>query len=216
MKSVITLIKKEALIEWRTMHTLVSVLLYVACTVFALYMMIGHPDNKLWNALFWVAQLFVIVNAVGKSFIQENSNRNRYYYTIVAPWQYILAKILYNIAFVSILALLSLFTFTLLLGNIIQDWIGYYSIALLGSGSLSVLFTFLSAIAAQAQQGAAMTAILGFPIAIPLILLISNVSVSSVTAVSIEGYWGIILMVFSLTILMLALALILFPFLWTE
>jgi heme exporter protein B len=42
--------------------------------------------------------------------------------------------------------------------------------------SLSLVFTFLAAIAARAQQSAALMAILGFPLVIPQLLLLSKIS----------------------------------------
>lgn len=216
MNQVFHLIKKEFLLEWRSLHTLVSILLYIACTVFALYMMVGQPEALIWNALFWVSQLFIIVNAVAKSFIQEGSVRQRYYYSIVAPWQFILSKLIYNMLFIMVLAILTLLTFILLLGNVINEPILYFSIAILGTAALSVLFTFLTAIAAQAQQGAAMTAILGFPLAIPMILILSKLSTAAVAQVVQEGNWHLIGLVGLLLLIMLLLSIILFPFLWGE
>ena len=60
----ITLVKKDLLIEWRQKHTLFGVILYVGATVFVVYMMSGQPETKIWNALFWLTQLFVAVNSV--------------------------------------------------------------------------------------------------------------------------------------------------------
>jgi hypothetical protein len=79
MTPLVSLIKKDLLMEWRQKHTLFGVLLYVGATVFVVYMMSGQPDAKIWNALFWLTQLFVSANSVAKSFLQEHHNRFRYY-----------------------------------------------------------------------------------------------------------------------------------------
>ena len=96
VQKIITLIRKEATIEWRQKHTLFGVLLYVGSTVFAVYMMNGQPDPKVWNALFWLIQLFVTVNSVAKSFLQESQARYRYYFSIVAPGTFMASKLIYN------------------------------------------------------------------------------------------------------------------------
>ena len=97
LPKILTLIRKEATIEWRQKHTLFGVLLYVGSTVFAVYMMNGQPEPKVWNALFWLIQLFVTVNSVAKSFLQESQARYRYYYSIVSPSVFMASKLLYNI-----------------------------------------------------------------------------------------------------------------------
>src|SRR5689334_3288385 len=116
-QQLISLVKKDILIEWRQKHTLFGVLLYVGATVFVIYMMSGQPEAKIWNALFWITQLFVAVNSVAKSFLQEHANRFRYYFTIVKPGTFLLAKMIYSTTLLLLMSLLSLFLFTLMLGN---------------------------------------------------------------------------------------------------
>lgn len=216
MQQVWTLLRKEWLIEWRSMHTFVATLLYIASTVFAIYMMTGQPESLVWNALFWIAQLFIIVNAAAKNFQQESKARFRYYYTIVAPWQFMLSKILYQLVYILSISVLTVILFLVLLGNVLQDAILFYSIALLGTATLSVLFTFLSAIAGQTNQGAAMATILGFPLAIPIILVVSKLSVAAVSQIMQIGQWSMIGTIVLLLFLMIALSVILYPFLWHD
>ena len=87
-----TLIYKDLVLEWRQKHTFYGVLLYVGATVFLVYMMSGQPEANIWNALFWITQLFIAVNSVAKSFLQEHPNRFRYYYTIVKQINFLMEK----------------------------------------------------------------------------------------------------------------------------
>lgn len=107
LHKITSLIKKDILIEWRQKHTLYGVVLYVGATVFAVYMMNGQPESKSWNALFWLTQLFVSVNSVAKSFLQEPAHRFRYYFTIVHPVDFLLAKMFYSIILMIIMNLVS-------------------------------------------------------------------------------------------------------------
>lgn len=211
-----TLIKKDFLLEWRQKHTLFGVMLYVGCTVFVLYMMAGQPERRIWNALFWIAQLFVTVNTVAKSFLQERETRMRYYFTLVKPAQYMLGKMVYSLVLMTVMMFISLLLFHLLLGNPVQRPWRFTGVALLGTSSLTLLFTFLSAIAAQARQNAALMAILGFPIAIPLLMILSQLSLGTVSDVAQEGMGQLAWVLAGMDALIIALALILFPFLWKE
>src|ERR1700752_3180793 len=100
----ISLVKKDLLMEWRQKHTLFGVLLYVGATVFVVYMMNGQPEALVWNALFCLTQLFVAVNSVAKSFLQEHPHRFRYYYTLVKPATFFLAKVVYSIVLMMIMS----------------------------------------------------------------------------------------------------------------
>ncbi|MBL7717794.1 MAG: heme exporter protein CcmB [Flavipsychrobacter sp.] len=212
----ISLVRKDLLIEWRQKHTLFGVLLYVGSTVFVVYMMNGQPDAKVWNALFWLTQLFVAVNSVAKSFLQEPANRFRYYYTLVRPATFLLAKMVYSTLLMVLMSLASLVLFSVLLGWPLVQTSLFVLISMVGSISLSAVFTFLSAIAARANQNAALMAILGFPLVTPLLMILSNLAVKAIAPVYQPGWWSLALVLLLLDALVIVLGVVLFPFLWQE
>ncbi len=212
----ISLVKKDLLMEWRQKHTLFGVLLYVGATVFVVYMMSGQPEAKMWNSLFWLTQLFVAVNSVAKSFLQEHPNRFRYYFTLVKPATFLLAKMVYSIVLMFVMSLVSLLLYYLMLGWPLEQTGLFVVITLAGSLSLSAVFTFLSAIAARAQQNSALMAILGFPLVTPVLMILSKLAVKALGAVYFPGWWSIALVLVALDLLVIVLGIILFPFLWQE
>lgn len=212
----LSLVRKDLLIEWRQKHTLFGVLLYVGATVFVVYMMSGQPEAKIWNALFWLTQLFVAVNSVAKSFLQESRDRFRYYFSLVKPAHFLLAKMLYSVILLLVMSLVSLFLFSVMLGNPLAQTGLFIVVTAVGSLSLSIVFTFLSAIAARAGQNAALMAILGFPLVTPILMMLSNLALKAVTAVYQPGWWNLALVLLLLDALVLILGIILFPFLWQE
>jgi len=202
--------------EWRQKHTLFGVLLYVGATVFVVYMMSGQPEARTWNALFWLTQLFVAVNSVAKSFLQEHPNRFRYYFTLVKPTTFLLAKMSYSIILMCIMSMVSLFLYCIMLGWPLEQGALFIVITLVGSISLSAVFTFLSAIAARAQQNSALMAILGFPLVTPILMILSKLAIKALEPVYMPGWWGLALVLLSLDVLIIILGVILFPFLWQE
>lgn len=85
----------------------------------------------------------------------------------------------------------------------------------LGGWCLSLVFTFLAAIAAKANQNAAIMAILGFPIIIPQLLILMKVSNAVFSADTAIPTANILVLVASNGLVIL-LAIILFPFLWKD
>lgn len=215
-RHIITLIKKDLLLEIRQQYTFYGVLLYVASTIFVVYLTMGEPEETVWNALFWVIQLFVCVNAVAKSFLQDSRGRMLYYYSIAGARDYILSKLIFNALLMMSMTLLSLFVFTMLLGNPLVNVVQFIGISLLGGLGLSLIFTFLAAIAAKAQQQAALMAIMGFPIIIPQLLLLGKIAKTAFSSVVQAGLWQMVLLLVGLDILIILLAVILFPFLWKD
>jgi heme exporter protein B len=113
------------------------------------------------------------------------------------------------------MSLLSLLLFSLFLGDPIQKILPFIGLVLLGGWSLSLVFTFLAAIAAKAQQNAAIMAVLGFPLIIPQLLLLmrlSNAAFAPLLTIPISA----VLLLIALDAMVILLAFILFPFLWKD
>lgn len=211
-----TLFKKELLLEIRQQYSFYGILLYIASTIFVLYLAMGQPEYEIWNGLFWMIQLFACVNAVAKSFLSESKGRMLYFYSIAGAKDFIIAKLLFNVLLMAAMTLVSWVLFTLWLGNPIQNGWKFLGISLLGSVSLSLVFTFLSAIAARAQQNAALMAIMGFPLIITQLLLLMRISNIAFSDVIQAGLVNVILLIIAFDILVTALSIILFPFLWKD
>ena len=216
-KQIFALLKKDILLEFRQKHTFYGVLLYIASTIFVLYLSIDRPDANVWNGLFWVIQLFVCVNAVAKSFLQESRGRMLYFYSIASPVEFIIAKMIYNLLLMILMSLLSLLLFVIFLDNPVDNSLWFIGIVVLGGASISIVFTLMSAIAAKAQQNAALIAILGFPVILPQLLLLMRLSKAAFAEVFREGaVIQLSLLITGLDILVIAMAVILFPYLWKD
>ncbi len=216
VQKILALLKKDILLETRQQYSLYGILLYVISTIFVIYLSMGQPEDKVWDGLFWITQLFVCVNAVAKSFLQENKDRLLYFYSIAGARDFIISKLLFNLLLMIVMSLLSLAAFTLLLGNPLNNWLQFLGITILGGASISLVFTFLAAIAGKAQQSAALMAIMGFPIIIPQILILMKITTTSFSAIILEGWWFLVFSLVGLDFLVIALAVILFPFLWKD
>jgi heme exporter protein B len=217
LSKIIILLKKDFLLELRQQHTFFGILLYVASTIFVLYLAMGQPDSTVYNGLFWMIQLFVCVNAVAKSFLQESKGRMLYFFSITSPVNFIISKLIYSAIVMFLMVLVSLILFRILLGNPVINQFQFIGIASLGGLSLSLVFTLMAAIAAKAQQNAAIMAILGFPLIIPQLLLLIRLSKSAFGEVFREGgLLQISLLLVGLDVLVIVLAVVLFPFLWKD
>lgn len=216
IKSITALFKKDVLLEIRQQYSFYGILLYVSSTIFVLYLAMGRPEDGVWNGLFWMIQLFVCVNAVAKSFLQENRARMLYFYSVAGPRDFILSKLLFNALLMLVMSITSLLLFVFLMGNPLRQPLQFVGLATLGGISLSVVFTFLAAITAKAQQQSALMAILGFPIIIPQLLLLMKIATIAFSSVIQAGLGQMVLLLLGLDAMVVVLAIILFPFLWKD
>lgn len=205
------------MLEMRQQYAFYGVMLYVASTIFVLYLAIGESAYETWNALFWITQLFVCLNAVAKSFLQESRARMLYFYTISHPVEYMLSKIMYSVVLMMILNTVTLFLYIAFMGNPTEYLLQFIGISYLGGFGLSIIFTMLAAIASKAMQQASLMAILGFPVIIPQLLLLIRLSKSAFAETFREGVvTQVTLLLLALDLGIIILSVILFPFLWKD
>jgi heme exporter protein B len=216
-QKIFALFKKDLVLEVRQQYTFYGILLYVACIVYVLFLSMNEPDAETWNALFWVNLLFISINAVAKSFLQESRGKMLYYYSISSAREFIIAKLLYNFVLMLAMSLLSLLTFTFFLGAPFLDGLQFMGLTLLGGTSMCLVFTLMAAIASRANQNAAIMVIMGFPVIIPQLMLLIRISKAAFGEIFKEGaILQMVLLLGGLDILVIALCMILFPFLWKD
>lgn len=217
-QQVITILKKEILLEWRQRYAFNAILLYLFSTVFVCYLGLNLKGANLnpivWNTLFWIIILFTAVNAVAKSFLSEREERSFYYYQLVDPGHLILAKSLYNCLLLMILILFGLGIYSLVLGNPVQNMGLFTLVACLAAIGLSLAFTLISAIASKTQNSNTMMAILGFPVIIPLLMLVIDLSKKAMDGIDIELAYKNLVTLSAVNLMIGAAAYILFPYLW--
>lgn len=208
---------KELRLEWRRRYALSGILLYVISTVFVVYTIVGEKTGGVvWVALFWIIVLFASVNAVAKSFVQENNQRQLYYYTLASPSAVILSKMVYNTCLLFLISTLSYGAFSLVMDNPIKDQGLFWGILLLGSMAFAITFTFIAAISAKASQSATLMAILSFPAIIPVLMTLLRLSKIALALMTDTAYYRDIFILLSIDLILGALVFILFPYLWRD
>ncbi|UEG52059.1 heme exporter protein CcmB [Mucilaginibacter daejeonensis] len=218
------LLRKEILLEWRSKYAFNGVLLYIVSTIFVCYIAFhltpgfeksqGYP--LVWNVLFWIIILFASVNAIAKSFLQESRSRMLYYYTIAAPHAVIISKMIYNALLMGLLSVLALIVYSIFFYNAVGDGVWYFLTILMGSVTFSTVFTMVSAIAAKAGNNGTLMAILSFPVIIPVIMLLIKISKSAMDGVERSLTFGNFGVLAAINVIVIAVSLILFPFLWRD
>jgi len=217
------LVQKDLLLEWRQRYAIGGIILYVFSTVFIIYISLSQEnavqnlEKKVWNILFWITILFASVNAIAKSFTQENKERLLYYYTLVSPQAVILSKIIYNAILMIILAFIALAIYFLMIGNPVAQVPMFMVTLLLGGCGFSFVMTMISAIASKAGNNTTLMAVLSFPLILPLILVLMKLSrICYIDIANWSDAKNELIMISAINVLVLALSYILFPYLWKD
>lgn len=202
------------MVDWRQQNPITGILLYLTTTIFTSYMAFqGFVSLAVWNALFWIILLFTAINAISKSFIQEE-RRTHYYFFTCKPAEILSAKLIYSFVYLMSVTILSILIFSILFGNPITNYLLFLSNMALGVLGLSSAFTMVSAIAFRSNNRSIMMAVLGFPIIFPVLILSINNSFQILDGFVWIQIRGNVLALLSVDVIIIALSYILFPFTW--
>ena len=116
----------------------------------------------------------------------------------------------------TILSVLSFILFILLMGNLVVNIPLFLITLVLGSLGLASILTMVAAIASRASNNFSLMAILSFPIVLPLLGTLMKVSKSALSAGQWSGNYGFIVILLTINVVVIILAYLLFPYLWTR
>lgn len=168
-----------------------------------------------WNALYFIILLFITTNAVAKTFSGHAKDEKLYLYTLTSPQSIILSKILYHWISLCVYSFVAYFIYNWVF-PIDMKYPGYFlGVLLFGNLGLSALFTFMSSLASETSNQSVLIAILSFPLVIPMILILINLSMQTVTGIQGDFFTNCIILL-GLDLLSILLAYLLFPYLWAD
>jgi len=139
-----------------------------------------------------------------------------YYYTLINPAQFILAKMCYHAVLMLLLSIAGVVIYSTLFQMTIQDPLLFWTGAMLGSTGLAFVLSLLSTIAAKAGNNLTLLAILGLPILLPLILVSSALTKNAIDGLDWAVQWKYAFVLLGLNVVCFSLSVILFPYLWRE
>ncbi len=212
------LLKKEAVLEWRTKNSVQAILIYALSTVFTCYWALHRTEGQVWNAVFWIIILFSSINAAAKSFMQENPARQLYLFTMASPQAILISKLVFSSLIMCFLSLCSLGLYALLVGFPVV-YPGRYLLCLLaGSLNLAAIFTFLSAVASRAGNNMTLLSILGLPLVLPVLFILIRYSSTALQGFNVFTGSGAsdLLTLGMLYLVIVGTSLLVFPYIWRD
>ena len=193
-------------------------LLYLISSIFVVYIAFNirnvNFNPLMWNVIFWIIILFTAANSIAKSFIQEHEDTALYLYYICHPGAVIISKIIYNSILMLGLISTGLIIYSMVFGFPIQDLVIFGICMVLSSLGFGASFTMISSIASKASNSSTMMAILGFPIILPILLLIIKLSFNAIDGLGFSASYDEITTLIAIIVIAITSSVLLFPYLW--
>lgn len=202
----------------RSQHSIAGLVLFAIATVYAAYQVVqGRPEPETWNALAWIILLFTAFNGVSRTLEEDRSEVLAYLRTTVQPLHFMLARTLHNVVVLTGLACLVVFFMGLLLGWAKLDGMriaGFVGGMALTAVALGTTLTLLALIAARAGAGFGMTAVLGLPLVLPVVLVSTTLGSELMSGVLLADTWHNFAFLGALAAGSGVFGAVLFPYLW--
>ena len=217
LRQIYELLRWELRLEWRDKFALGSVLLYVVATVVIVYLALLQGLNAdTFNALYWIILFFGATVAAGRSFLREGGRRHFYYYTVADPLALLFSKLIYNLLVIWLIGGLTYLLLQLFAQQVTIVSPSLLLLAtLLGGLGLASILTFVAALAARAGGNGTLMAVLSFPLVIPLLKLCVDGGTYAMDA-GINDPYRPLFLIGAVDLLALAVAVVLFPFVWRD
>lgn len=218
LNQILNLLYKDLRSEFRQRILTAALLLFVGSACFSTYQVFlvgkARVNPIVWNSIFWLIILFSSFQVVGRGLVAEMQARFWYFFYIVSPEVLIISKLVYHFFTFSVCSLFTWFLLSVFFRNPVQDPLLFFVGVELGSLGLAAGLTLISAISARAGKNQALLPVLGFPLILPTLLIVIRLS-----AIALDGLdWSVgyrhILTLISLDAILIALSVLLFPYLW--
>ncbi|QOI96997.1 MAG: heme exporter protein CcmB [Flammeovirgaceae bacterium] len=218
MKNIITLLRKEFILELRRKSVVAGLGLYLFSLIFICYLTFSLRQQAInentWAALFWLVILFSVVNSVAKSFIGERKGVFIYLYSVASAQQIILSKMIYNSLLAFLLSVTGYLLFAVFIHNPVTDQLLFVVLLLLASTGFSVSLSLISGIASKANNSNVLMAVLSFPVVISILLMAVRTTGNVLNGMERAASYDELLNLLAINCIAGALAYILFPYIW--
>lgn len=213
---VLCLLKRDFQLEWKQKYVINGLLIYTLSTIFICYLSFKRlTDVPTWNALLWIIILFTSVNIAAKGFSTGQRARLLYFYYLTSARSVILSRIIYNSILMLFINFFGCLIYFLLIGDLVNDKPFFLLGILIGSMGFSSLLTLLSSISGRTENITLM-AILSFPVILPFLLVLIRFSKNAVDGISHSVQNPYLISMLAINVIVIALATILFPYVWKE
>ncbi|MCX7875290.1 MAG: heme exporter protein CcmB [Melioribacteraceae bacterium] len=215
-----SLYKKDWQSELRTRYAINALSMFILVTISVILFSIGSEKitEYLTGGLLWVVIFFSAMSGLSRAFVSEEERGTTLTLQLIAsPSTIFSGKLLFNIVLVFLMNIAITILFSILFDSFIIKNIELFLIAFLfGNIGIAISSTIIAAIISKASSKGTLYPVLSFPILLPLILTLLELTKFSMDGNSIEKSFVEIAVLISYDVIMLTASYLLFDFIWKD
>jgi heme exporter protein B len=220
IESIFAIFAKDIKSELRNRYSLNSLLMFVVITMSVILFAIGleNISTYILAGLLWIIIFFAATSGLSRTFVSEEERGTSIALKLFAiPGTIYLGKLLFNIILMLCLSLFVSFCYLIFMKDFtIKNHLIFWLTIVSGSIGLSSASTIIAAIISKANNKGTLYPVLSFPILLPLLLVVINLTKSSVDGVEFSSVVNEFIMIISYSGILITTSYLLFDFIWKD
>lgn len=213
-------LEKEFLLEYRTRYGVNTILLFVVVSVSLIVFSISAEllTNELTSALFWNTAFFAALSALQRGFVSEVERGTMLFLKLSAkPSAIFLGKLIYNFLLSLLVNVAIAVLYLGLLSLAIENPTIFLTTLLLGSASIAIVLTLISAVVANTTARGGLFAVISFvPLLIPIFMTVRATRMATQEDAPFFRAETELQILAAYTLVMFAVSIMLYDFIWEE
>lgn len=216
----ISVFKKDWASELRTRYAINALAMFILVTISVILFSIGQEKVSihLTGGLFWVVIFFSAMSGLSRAFVSEEERGTTLTLQLIAsPSTIYFGKLLFNVVLVFIMNIAIVILYYLLFESFVILNFGLFVLALfLGSLGIAISSTIIAAIISKANTKGTLYPVLSFPILLPLILTLMELTKFAMDGDTISQSFPELAVLVSYDVIMVTAGYMLFDFIWKD
>ena len=214
------LFKKDWHSELRTRYAINALAMFILVTISVILFSIGQEkiNEYLTGGLLWVVIFFSAMSGLSRAFVSEEERGTTLTLQLVAaPSTIFTGKLLFNAALVFLMNIVITILFFLFFESFVINNILLFILAfIIGNIGIAISSTIIAAIISKASAKGTLYPVLSFPILLPLILVLLQLTKFAIDGKSISASFVELAVLVCYDVIMITASYLLFDFIWKD
>lgn len=215
-----SLYKKDWQSELRTRYAINALSMFILVTISVIMFSVGSQKitEYLTGGLLWVVIFFSAMSGLSRAFVSEEERGTTLTLQLIAsPSTIFSGKLLFNIALVFLMNIAITILFSMLFDSFVIKNFSLFMLAFFfGNFGIAISSTIIAAIISKASSKGTLYPVLSFPILLPLILTLLELTKFSMDGKSIEKSLVEVAVLICYDVIMGTASYLLFDFIWKD
>lgn len=214
------LFKKDWQSEIRTRYAINALAMFILVTISVILFSIGSEriSEYLTGGLLWVVIFFSAMSGLSRAFVSEEERGTTLTLQLIAaPSTIFSGKLIFNLLLVFLMNFVIAFLYSLLFESFVINNVTLFIVAFIfGNMGIAISSTIIAAIISKASSKGTLYPVLSFPILLPLILTLLEITKFAIDGKSLEDSFVELAVLICYDVIMLTASYLLFDFIWKD